>query len=79
MQEFLKMSDAERREFERATSAACCPNVVVVEEVVWMHDRGGHYREPSWWRAESFTLLLRPLRREERLRWREAKRELTGP
>ena len=45
----LKMSDEELREFERATSAACCPHAVVVEEVVWMHDRGGHYRAPSWW------------------------------
>lgn len=49
---FLQMSDEELREFERATSVACCPNVVVVEEVVWMHDQGGHYRVPSWWRAE---------------------------
>ena len=51
-EKFLTMSDAELREFERATSAACCPNVVVVEEVVWIHDGGAHYREPSWWRAE---------------------------
>ena len=49
---FLKMSDEELRGFERATSTACCPNVVVVEEVVWMHDQGGHFRAPSWWRAE---------------------------
>jgi hypothetical protein len=51
-EKFLNMSDAELREFERATSAACCPNVVVVEEVVWIHDEGAHYRQPSWWRAE---------------------------
>ena len=50
--EFLAMSDKELREFERATSAACCPDTVIVEEVVWIHDGGAHYRAPSWWRAE---------------------------
>lgn len=48
-EKFQTMSDEELREFERATSAACCPHAVVVEEVVWMHDQGGHYRAPSWW------------------------------
>jgi len=49
---FLAMSDEELREFERLMSAACCPDEVIVEEVVWIHDEGTHYREPSWWRAE---------------------------
>jgi hypothetical protein len=49
---FLAMSDDELREFEGVVSAACCPDEVVVEEVVWIHDEGTHYREPSWWRAE---------------------------
>jgi hypothetical protein len=49
---FLAMSDEELREFERVMSAACCPDEVIVEEVVWIHDEGAHYREPSWWRAE---------------------------
>ena len=49
---FLTMSDSELREFERVMSAACCPDEVIVEEVVWIHDEGSHYREPSWWRAE---------------------------
>lgn len=25
---------------------------VIVEEVVWIHDDGVHYREPSWWQPE---------------------------
>ena len=49
---FLAMSDEELREFEQLMSAACCPDEVIVEEVVWVHDAGPHYREPSWWRAE---------------------------
>jgi PRC-barrel domain protein len=49
---FLSMSDEDLRDFERVTSAACCPDTVIVEEVVWVHDTGGHYREPSWWRLE---------------------------
>jgi PRC-barrel domain len=49
---FLAMSDEELGEFERLMSAACCPDEVIVEEVVWVHDAGAHYREPSWWRAE---------------------------
>jgi len=49
---FLSMSDEELREFERVMSAACCPDVVIVKEIVWLHDAGGHYREPSWWRPE---------------------------
>jgi hypothetical protein len=49
---FLAMSDEELREFERLMSAACCPDQVIVEEVVWVHDAGAHYREPSWWRPE---------------------------
>jgi hypothetical protein len=46
------MSDDELREFERMMSAACCPDTVIREEVVWVHDEGGHYREPSWWRPD---------------------------
>jgi len=49
---FLAMSDEELREFERVMGAACCPDEVIVEEVVWIHDLGSHYREPSWWRPE---------------------------
>ena len=49
---FLAMSDEELREFERVMSAACCPDEVIVEGVVWIHDEGAHYREPSWWRVE---------------------------
>jgi hypothetical protein len=49
---FLKMSDEELKDFERVTSAACCPDDVIAEEVVWIHDEGAHYREPSWWRPE---------------------------
>jgi hypothetical protein len=49
---FLAMSDEDLREFERVMSAACCPDEVIVEEVVWVHDAGSHYREPSWWRPE---------------------------
>jgi len=49
---FLKMSDEELQEFERLMSAACCPDEVIVEEVVWIHDGGAHYRAPSWWRPE---------------------------
>jgi hypothetical protein len=49
---FLAMSDEELRQFEREMSAACCPNEAIVEEVVWIHDEGGHYRAPSWWRPE---------------------------
>jgi hypothetical protein len=36
--------------------------VVVVEEVVWMHDQGGHYRAPSWWRAEYGQTLASTVR-----------------
>jgi hypothetical protein len=49
---FLAMSDDELREFERLMSAACCPDEVIAEGVVWIHDEGAHYREPSWWRPE---------------------------
>jgi hypothetical protein len=49
---FLSTSDEELREYERVMSAACCPDAAIVEEVVWIHDTGGHYREPSWWRPE---------------------------
>ena len=49
---FLVMSDQELQEFERVMSAACCPDAVIVEEVVWIHDDGAHYREPSWWQPE---------------------------
>jgi len=48
----LAMSDEELREYERLMSAACCPDEVIVEEFVWTHDEGAHYREPSWWRTE---------------------------
>ena len=51
-EKFLAMSDMELREFERVMSAACCPDEVIVEEVVWIHDEAAHFREPSWWRAE---------------------------
>lgn len=51
-EKFLAMSDDELREFERLMSAACCPDEIIVEEVVWVHDEGAHYREPSWWRPE---------------------------
>jgi hypothetical protein len=51
-EKFLAMSDEELREFERVMSAACCPDEVIVEEVVWIHDEAPHFREPSWWRAE---------------------------
>jgi hypothetical protein len=51
-EKFLAMSDGELREFERVMSAACCPDEAIVEEVVWIHDEGSHYREPSWWRPE---------------------------
>ena len=49
---FLAMSDEDLQEFERRTIAACCPDEVIVEEVVWIHDESSHYREPSWWRPE---------------------------
>ena len=49
---FLAMSDEELREFERLMSAACCPDEVIVEEAVWIHDEGPHFHEPSWWRPE---------------------------
>ena len=49
---FLAMSDEELRDFERRMSAACCPDEVIVEEVIWVHDEGSHFREPSWWRPE---------------------------
>ena len=48
----LAMSDEELREFEQLMCAACCPDEVIVEEVVWVHDAGTHYRQPPWWRAE---------------------------
>src|SRR5262245_9228512 len=49
---FLAMPDEDLREFERVMSAACCPDAVIVEEVPWVHDAGGHYRQPSWWKTE---------------------------
>lgn len=48
-EKFLAMSDEELREFERLMSAACCPDEVIGDEVVWVHDEGAHYRHPSWW------------------------------
>lgn len=51
-EKLLAMSDEELREFEQLMSAACCPDDVIVEEVVWVHDVGAHYRQPPWWRAD---------------------------
>ena len=48
----LAMSDEQLREYEQLMSAACCPDEVMVEELVWVHDAGAHFRQPSWWRAE---------------------------
>jgi hypothetical protein len=51
-EKFLAMPDKELREFEQLMSAACCPDAVIVEEAVWIHDDGAHFRAPSWWRTE---------------------------
>ena len=50
--EFKKMSEEDLKKLEAPTSAACCPDEVVVIEVAeW---ETPHYRYPTWWEADFY-------------------------
>ncbi|HEX5475932.1 MAG TPA: PRC-barrel domain-containing protein [Vicinamibacterales bacterium] len=48
---FGTLSDEELREFERRTSAACCPDEGQ-PATGWGYDSHRHYVQPTWWPSE---------------------------
>jgi len=51
---FQQMSNAELRDFEIATAAACCADERVGEVDAWPFEAPRHYAQPEWWTPRTY-------------------------